>query len=103
MELFLGFGALAIAGYAFLLRKTIGEQKKMIGMLETQLARQELLISDYQSKVKRNEELLADYINNMHGKVEVPDVTGEELADATNDLLTGDLFDIERVARLSND
>ena len=29
--------------------------------------------------------------------------TLEELADATNDLLTGDLFDIERVARLSND
>jgi hypothetical protein len=103
MELYLGIGAVVLAGYAFMLRRTIGEQKKMIGMLEAQIVKLEFMITDYQSKVKRNEELLADYINNMHGKVEVPRVEGKELADATNDLLTGDLFDIERVARLSND
>jgi len=103
MELYLGIGAVVIAGYAFMLRRTIGEQRKMIGMLEAQATKLEFMITDYQSKVKRNEELLADYINNMHGKVEVPRVEGKELADATNDLLTGDLFDIERVARLSND
>jgi len=103
MELYLGIGAVVLAGYAFMLRKTIGEQKKMIGMLEAQTVKLEFMITEYQSKVKRNEELLADYINNMHGKVEVPRVEGKELADATNDLLTGDLFDIERVARLSND
>jgi hypothetical protein len=103
MELYLGIGAVVLAGYAFMLRRTIGEQKKMIGMLEAQTVKLEFMITEYQSKVKRNEELLADYINNMHGKVEVPRVEGKELADATNDLLTGDLFDIERVARLSND
>ena len=103
MELYLGIGAVVLAGYAFMLRKTIGEQKKMIGILEAQTVKLEFMITEYQSKVKRNEELLADYINNMHGKVEVPRVEGKELADATNDLLTGDLFDIERVARLSND
>jgi hypothetical protein len=103
MEWYVGLGAVVLVGYAFMLRRTIGEQKKMIGMLEAQTVKLEFMITEYQSKVKRNEELLADYINNMHGRVEVPDVTGEELADATNDLLTGDLFDIERVARLSND
>ena len=103
MELYLGIGAVVIAGYAFMLRKTIGEQRKMLGMLEAQATKLEFMIAEYKTKVARNEELLANYINNMHGKVEVPDVTGEELADATNDLLTGDLFDIERVARLSND
>ena len=103
MELYLGIGAVVIAGYAFMLRRTIGEQRKMIGMLEAQVTKLEFAIAEYKSKVKRNEELLADYINNMHGRVEVPEGEGKELADATNDLLTGDLFDIERVARLSND
>ena len=102
MELYLGIGAVVIAGYAFMLRRTIGEQRKMIGMLETQVTKLQFLMEDYKSKVKRNEELLADYINNMHGKVETPQGEGKELADATNDLLTGDLFDIEHVAFLSN-
>ena len=103
MEIYLGIALAASIGYAALLRNQIGSNRKIIGMLEAQVTKLQFLIEEYKSKVKRNEELLADYINNMHGRVETPQGEGKELADATNDLLTGDLFDIERVARLSND
>lgn len=102
MEIYLGIALAASIGYAALLRNQIESNRKIIGMLEAQTVKLEFMITEYQMKVTRNEELLADYINNMHGKVETPQGEGKELADATNDLLTGDLFDIDDVAFLSS-